>query len=987
MNKIGARVLTDNECNLILPSYEKIFGQVESIRKEAVTLQQESDSLISKTDMELDQKTNNIGILGCRGSGKTSLLKTVRKKILETNEESNDVALPIIIPENMSSNSTLMASILGMFSTIVEKRNKQNKERQSKELYICNGENVLVKKYNEVIKQYTYIQKDYRNILLNQFTSENDYVKQSAKVFNSDTEFIRKFNIFIDELLGTEGKKKEALLFIFIDDIDLSTYRCLDVVKTLLSYLSNFRIVTFISGDLETFEEALTLEFLRLEKALDKSLYDNSYLGDASKKLLDRKRILSYEYLKKIIPPVFRHSIKQWMLPERGNYTTDSKESTALGELLSSVLEKYIGKSYFRCVKHHFTDQEETLISHHTVYTYYLFDNTSRGLNNVYNVLFEIKERMNADGGIDLSDRKLLLETIVASNPVYNGMRERIFGEIIIWGITEEDSRIEFENARLIVDSLCKEPNAKKEEVFSLFILLDFAYRLLHGGNDIHTIEGYQDIKERALYILLSSTVVSKKICSDHFKESLPEKKENTELAGNEEGTLLFGVIEQKQEKFISYMQKKVKTDETKQEWYKQYSVFCRKEFILRILLDTPLDISLYLFEHLPMEKIVSSLNATAVSNEKEIVVILFQEFYYAVYSCCYLKSEEQCETFMQELLSNMYQDSSVIFDYIQDNVSKKPDVVVCGILLEELLKEAEEDTTSQQMKLTINTLYQLIKDIIQKLELKNETIDSFINQVLKNERFRGLFQDISYKKPVGKEEENNLMVLAVIAEGERVKYKERKRIIELINQNNLWRMEYSSSVKNYIKKEICAFLKAYKSEWEKINLSNLEESYKNFIASEKGVSKTKAKELQELAEELGVANDQGVMTSIDQSKYDTFYSRCSYMASNRYIWYGRYEAMEMRNALNECSYDYSESEDLSHLQFLLCSYIAYQSQEMKLVEISRYAEISAKLTALLSKAHEQADRTVLITFLDELNSGLEESGRITEKKINELFQ
>ena len=166
----------------------------------------------------------------------------------------------------MSESSTLMATVLGMISNIVDEREKKRSKGKNED---CIKKSELRQKCDEVIKQYTYIQKEYRDILLHEYTTENDYVVRSARVFNSDTEFICKFNEMVEELINENavksgsGRKNDSLLFVFIDDIDLSTYRCADVVKTLLSYLSNENIVTFISEDLETFEEALTLDFLR----------------------------------------------------------------------------------------------------------------------------------------------------------------------------------------------------------------------------------------------------------------------------------------------------------------------------------------------------------------------------------------------------------------------------------------------------------------------------------------------------------------------------------------------------------------------------------------------------------------------------------------------------------------------------------------------------------------------------------------------------
>jgi predicted AAA+ superfamily ATPase len=116
-NIIGARKLSKEEVKLILPTYDKIFDQIKEIRS--------SNDNESKAT---GQKTNNIGILGCRGAGKTSALKTIIEELKQLEEE--DIILPIIIPENMSESSTLMATVLGLFKDKVEELHNWRKRKK-----------------------------------------------------------------------------------------------------------------------------------------------------------------------------------------------------------------------------------------------------------------------------------------------------------------------------------------------------------------------------------------------------------------------------------------------------------------------------------------------------------------------------------------------------------------------------------------------------------------------------------------------------------------------------------------------------------------------------------------------------------------------------------------------------------------------------------------------------------------------------------------
>lgn len=498
-------------------------------------------------------------------------MKTIRVQ-LELNKRKkalnlNDIILPIIVPENMSESGTLMATILGMLSEVIKERDEEEQKRKKGRNADCIRKTSLRLKYDEVIKQYTYIQKEYRDILIRQYTTENDYVNRSTRVFNSDSEFINKFNELIDELVNTGAQDgSSGLLFLFIDDIDLSTYRCADVVKTLLSYLSNENIVTFISGDLETFEEALTLDFLRQENVLNENIL-NEKVGNNT--LLDSKKLLAYEYLKKIIPPAYRYHIKHWSLEEMGKYCiedsagdraeednyTEGRENRrnqaerTLSDLLLLALDGWVDPAFFcyaeigktqnydnensnqyekenRGAHEHFLGREAL------PYTYHLFDNTSRGLNNIYNVLSEIAAVRKQQRRDYSKEKKLLLDTIISSKPIYNKYRSDIQKNYFNVGMTKEDSHVFFDNARNVIyqkhmQELYGYNSSKTEEYqeiyhisnpverFSLFILVDFAARLLYETDyekQVKADASYRALKEEAMKDLFFHPVIAEKI-------------------------------------------------------------------------------------------------------------------------------------------------------------------------------------------------------------------------------------------------------------------------------------------------------------------------------------------------------------------------------------------------------------------------------------------------------------------------------------------
>ena len=87
-NKIGARCLSDLEAELILPTYRRIYNQIGQFRTEKESMSclknQKADGREEdqgSRNQNQVQKTNNIGIIGVRGAGKTSVLKTIRLQL------------------------------------------------------------------------------------------------------------------------------------------------------------------------------------------------------------------------------------------------------------------------------------------------------------------------------------------------------------------------------------------------------------------------------------------------------------------------------------------------------------------------------------------------------------------------------------------------------------------------------------------------------------------------------------------------------------------------------------------------------------------------------------------------------------------------------------------------------------------------------------------------------------------------------------------
>lgn len=556
MTKLGARILSPEELNAILPNAESVYDQIDVFRN---SISGEDDTQNEK-QREIEQKTNNIGIMGCRGAGKTSILKTFYHKLKEENgdnKRNGDIILPIMIPENMSDGMTLMDAVLGRMKSIVEEREREKDKDRYRGDCIHSEQDSLEKRYNEMVKQYCYIKKDYRDILIQEFTTEQNYVDKTKKVFGSDSEFIKLFHQFVDRLLQEEGRTKETnkppMLFLFIDDIDLSANRCVDIVRTLLVYLSHPRIITFISGDIDTFEEELTLEFLRQEGAIHEGIFQKTYYAandnQVKSSLLERKKTLAYEYLKKIIPPAYRRMIRHWPLDERGNYRIvgdRGNASKSLAELLREVTKEQVGDLYFV--------YREDGVQKCMGLAFHMFDDTARGLNNVYNVLQEIYDIQTDQGDMSREQKTLLfwrlIETMVDSKPLYAGHKLELLTKIIV--LRQGQVKIDFANAYQLLYGAADGDSGYQgaawrlsaEDRFSIFYLLDFADGLFPREQYEKDVEKYNDLKLRVLQEYLSDETIDNKIAQKkELLDCIVDEKAQSKFKNNSVELILTDIL------------------------------------------------------------------------------------------------------------------------------------------------------------------------------------------------------------------------------------------------------------------------------------------------------------------------------------------------------------------------------------------------------------------------------------------------------------
>lgn len=447
---IGARVLGEDGVKLVLPTYDVLISQIKQMKSVAKDSEKQNSN-ISRIMKYNREHNNTIAIFGKRGTGKTSAVYTLMDYLLnqnDSNKKEKNIVLPIIEPDNFGDNTKIMGSIVGLIKNEVDEILKEVKSFKNKpESYFRNciyvENNPLKQKMDELLEHHMYSDSEYRNIITHNYTDTATHIKKSSHLLIPDINLKHKFWDVIDEIvrlykneLNKDELKKDVMLFIFIDDIDLKTTKCKELIEAIMQYSSHPNVITILSGDYEILEEGVMLSLIGDENLNKKGLNSDFILKD--KKLdkernvisgftiTDRKLELAENYLKKIIPPSRRHYVVDWNI--------DNIPEFSFGEIrLKNILYQFYNNedNIFG-----YKDRNSNICS--TKYPYIIFDNTPRGLINVYYSLSRIINNYKKN----FFDIKSLIDTIVESSP---DILKNEYNEFINWGSNFKSTQINYD--------------------------------------------------------------------------------------------------------------------------------------------------------------------------------------------------------------------------------------------------------------------------------------------------------------------------------------------------------------------------------------------------------------------------------------------------------------------------------------------------------------------------------------------------------------
>lgn len=328
--KLGAKFLDENQLQNTFPNWKSLLARIDEQRAISKYAQKNEAEIPCEN---FPQMYDNVyAILGGRGTGKSSVLLTIRKHIQKNNPQ--DIVLPIVTPESIGS-----GSIMGWLMALVE-REIVVLEHKIENLQRSNGPSSIVelddffddcrfKKKNPLRRKYDELCLLIAAVCDGETPSAYEAddaaylrVDRSKKQFR----LIRELNEFWRSLANTativrqkslennsETKETTPLIIISFDDIDLAPERSMELLTTTFQYLTAPNIVIILSAAEKVLKAVLQIRMMERIYSSETSciLRDMASFDRSSEDTTDGKKMM-VEFYNKVIPPARRFYLKKF---------------------------------------------------------------------------------------------------------------------------------------------------------------------------------------------------------------------------------------------------------------------------------------------------------------------------------------------------------------------------------------------------------------------------------------------------------------------------------------------------------------------------------------------------------------------------------------------------------------------------------------------------------------------------------------------------
>lgn len=297
-----------SEKELIQKDAKKIFLELlDSLLKEITT----KDEKVKDVNDEIERHHDTILIDGRRGFGKTSFALSMLKFVAE--ERKNIAGLGILDPTLIESKEHIFITIIAKIIKKIEEVRNEDKNKNIEDDY-----NHWKKSLNVLSKGLSLLDGVGSNNLQSEIWDAPELVlEEGLKNAKSGVDLENNFHRFIKESLHLLGR--DAFL-LFMDDIDTSVEKGLNILEILRKYLTCKRLIIVLLGDIRLYSVlARQLQWEKLDQHEILIKYENIGINknhdkdeDYDDKNIYRRHInhLQDQYLVKIFKPQNRVALK-----------------------------------------------------------------------------------------------------------------------------------------------------------------------------------------------------------------------------------------------------------------------------------------------------------------------------------------------------------------------------------------------------------------------------------------------------------------------------------------------------------------------------------------------------------------------------------------------------------------------------------------------------------------------------------------------------
>lgn len=416
-HKMGIKILHQEQLENLFPDYKSLLRRIEEHRTQIRGLRR----LRGKMDEQYNLMYDNIfSIMGKRGSGKTSAVLTL-KQLLQ-NENAWDITLPIIMPEMIPPECSMIGWILSLLEdTVTELDNASINKSENSNGYFdgCMNQpkNSLVREYNKV-KELCYSQF-YQVKGTESFTAAViNTEQQTQNSFNFSHELVKFWDRLVDavRIAYEPPKDEEPLIYIMFDDVDLIPDAVISLLSTIVKYLSHPNLVIFVTADEEllydVIENSMNKKLGKYDELQTYSSVMNYFTGGEEsadeenirklKNQLSQKLKIVQEipklYGDKILPPSCRYYLQTFeKFEEKGMFIEQVIQDLNGGTERKITLEEFMTGEIDRYLQAIGVDQEKNFLKQNGKFirAYLAFwGETSRQLANETLILKEFITRL-----------------------------------------------------------------------------------------------------------------------------------------------------------------------------------------------------------------------------------------------------------------------------------------------------------------------------------------------------------------------------------------------------------------------------------------------------------------------------------------------------------------------------------------------------------------------------------------------------------------